>query len=311
MMVEQRFVVTVDDPGGLEQNLEQFRRMADFFTSLEAPASFMVVPRHGEGWHLDQQPGWVKALHEAEAAGHDCQLHGLDHADGEFGPHAEFIRAMDHGDTAESLQRARDGFGHLWSREQFAERLALGMGIWERAMGRRPEVLRTGCLSQHPELYEAWADLGGKYVSNHVVDPRGWAYIRGDYDDPGDWDPAVPPLPYWLTDRVVDLPIMSEYAWEMTPEKVAPHVALALDDLDRTVAAGGVFILVCHVQEVGGASELPRETLRQFLGAARERYPLKMQTLRQLVGDLEAGTLTPAPRPEPAPNSPWRDLYAY
>jgi hypothetical protein len=300
----------VDDPGGLVQNLDQFHIVADFLSSLAAPASFMVVPRHGEGWRLDRQPEWLAALRQAEAAGHDCQLHGLDHADAEFGPHAEFVRAMNHQDVDESLQWHRDQFGHLWSREQFTERLRIALDIFQQAMGRTPQVLRTGALSMHPEMYEAWADLGGRYVSNHVVDIRGWAYIRGDYDDPGEWDPAIPPHPYWFTDRVIDLPIMSEYAWEMTPEKVEPHLALALEDLDRTVAAGGVFILVCHVQEVGGF-ELSRDILRRFITQARERYRLVFQTLRDLVHDLDAGTLQAVARPQPDPNSPWRDRYAH
>jgi len=85
----RRFVVTVDDPGGLVQDLAVFDRVRRFFDSEDVPASFMVVPRGEGGWQLDMQPEWLAALHAAEADGHDCQLHGLDHWNCEFGPYHE------------------------------------------------------------------------------------------------------------------------------------------------------------------------------------------------------------------------------
>lgn len=286
----RRFVVTVDDPGGLIQDLQVFDRVRRFFDSCDVPASFMIVPRGEGGWELDRQPEWLEALHAAERDGHDCQLHGLDHKDCEFGPYHEIVRWLD-GDPDGDLQRSTEQFGHLWSREIFADKLRTGIGIFERAFGRRPLVLRTGALSQTPDLYGAMTDVGLKYTSNLVTDRRGWAYIVEHYDDPGDWDPDVPPHPYWLTDDVINLPMASEYAWYLTEEKIERHLALAVDDLQRIYAQEGVFILICHVQCVGAEDGLSQKLLGRLLSIGRDEYNVQFQTLTQLVGDIEAEKL--------------------
>ena len=287
----RRFVVTVDDPGGLIQDVPMLRRAADFFGDEGAPASFFVVPRGKEDWRVDRQEEWLAAAREAEEQGHDCQLHGLDHAHCEFGPPPWFIRAMGGRDPEERLRSDREEFGHAWRRDVYVEKLTTAVGLFDNAFGRRPLVLRTGALSQTPELYHAAADVGLRYVSNSVVDPRGWAYIAGRYEAPGDWDPRVPPAPYHLTDRVIDLPMISEYAWRLTPEKIEPHLALALEDMERVYAAGGVFLLICHVQEVGGEAPHARNLLHQLLDAARRDYDVTFQTVPQLISDIESGAV--------------------
>lgn len=286
----RRFIVTVDDPGGLIQDLQVFDRVRRFFDAQGVPASFMVVPRGEGGWELDRQPGWLAALHAAERDGHDCQLHGLDHNNCEFGPYHEIVRWLE-GDPEGELQRSTEQFGHLWSCEIFADKLRTGIGIFERAFDRRPLVLRTGALSQTPDLYGAMTDVGLKYTSNLVTDRRGWAYIVERYDDPGDWDPDVPPHPYWLTDDVINLPMASEYAWYLTEEKIERHLALAVDDLRRIYAEDGVFILICHVQCVGAEDGLSQKLLGRLLSIARDDYDVQFQTLTQLVGDIEAEKL--------------------
>ncbi len=287
----RRFVVTVDDPGGLIQDLAIFDRVRRFFDAESVPASFMVVPRGEGGWQLDTQPEWLAALHAAEADGHDCQLHGLDHWNCEFGPYHEIVRWMS-GDAEAELKRDTEKYGHMWRREVFVEKLRTAIGIYEQAFARRPLVFRTGALSQTPELYDVMAEVGMKYASNLVVDQRGWSYIIENYDDPGDWDPDVPPHPYYLNDDIVNLPIASEYAWYLTEEKIAPHLALAVDDLGRIYQQGGVFILVCHVQCVGAEDGLSQKLLSRLLATARDDFGAEFQTLAQLVGDIEAGELS-------------------
>jgi peptidoglycan/xylan/chitin deacetylase (PgdA/CDA1 family) len=286
----RRFIVTVDDPGGLIQDLSIFTRARRFFDDQGVPASFFVVPRGEGGWQLDRQEDWLAALRAAEADGHDCQLHGLDHADCEFGPYPEMINALG-GDAEARLQADTERFEHLWRPDVYADKLGAAMGIFEAAFGRQPQCLRTGALSQTPELYEVVADAGLKYVSNKVLDPRGWKYIIEQYDDPGDWDPEVAPGPYWLTDRVVCLPIASEYAWYLTPEKIERHLALALDDLQRTYAAGGVFLLVCHVQCVGAEDGLSMALLSRLLSAARDGYNVTFGTVKSLIAEIERGAV--------------------
>lgn len=287
----RRFVVTVDDPGGLIQDLTLFDTTRRFFDAEGAPASFMVVPR-GEGdWRLDRQADWLAALRSAESDGHDCQLHGLDHNGCEFGPYPAMIRALGGHDPEEALRADTERFGHLWRYDVALEKLTTAIGIYERAFERRPLVFRTGALSQTPDLYTAMADAGMRYASNLVTDPRGWAYIIENYDDPGDWDPAVPAGPYWLTDRIVNLPMTSEYAWYLTPEKIDRHLALALEDLRRVYEVGGVFVLICHVQCVGAEDGLSRELLRCLLAVARSDYGVEFTTLAGLVAEIEQGTV--------------------
>ena len=291
MKTTNRFIVTMDDPGGLIQDLATFERARRFFDSQNVPASFMVVPR-GEGdWLLDQQSQWLEALQSAERDGHDCQLHGLDHKDCEFGPYPAMIRAL-HGTDPESVLEADTAqFGHAWHYESYSGKLKTALEIFQRAFNRTPLVFRTGALSQTPELYDAAADLGLRYTSNLVVDPRGWEYIVENYDNPGDWDPAVPPLPHHLNDRIINIPMISEYAWYLTEEKIERHLALALDDLQRVYATGGIYVLICHVQCVGAEDGLSQKLLSRLFQAARDGYDVQFQTLSGLVSDIESGAV--------------------
>lgn len=285
-----RFLITVDDPGGLIQDKALFDRARRFFDAEGVPASFMVVPRGEGGFELHRQPEWLAALHAAERDGHDCQLHSLDHKDCEFGPYPAMIRALSRtDDPAGSLERSRAQFGHLWRRDVYLDKLQTALDIFEQAFDRRPQVFRTGALSQTPELYDAMIDAGLHYASNFVADPRGWAYIVENYDDPGDWDPEVPPAPYYLNDEVVNLPIISEYAWYLTPDKIDRHLALAVDDLQRVAEAGRVFTLVCHVQCVGAEDGLSQQLLHRLFEIARRDFGVEFQTFRDLVNDVEAG----------------------
>jgi peptidoglycan/xylan/chitin deacetylase (PgdA/CDA1 family) len=254
------------------------------------PATFFVVPR-GEGdWRLDRQTDWLEALRGAERDGHDCQLHGLDHNNCEFGPYPAMIRALG-GDPDEALRRDTAQFGHDWRYEVTLERLTTAIGLFESAFCRRPLALRTGALSQMPFLYDAAAEAGMRYASNSVTDPRGWTYIIERYEDPGDWDPNVPPGPYRLTDRIIDLPIISEYAWYLTEEKIPRHLALAIEDLGRVFAEGGVFLLVCHVQCVGAEDGLSQQLLHQLFAVARGEFDVQFQTVADLVAEIEQGSV--------------------
>jgi len=291
MSTPRRFVVSVDDPGGLIQDLAVFDRVRRFFDAEGVPASFMVVPRGQGGWQLDRRPDWLDALHQAEAQGHDCQLHGLDHENCEFGPYPAMIRAL-HGDGPEEVLRSdTEQFGRFWRYDVYLEKLKTAIGIYEGAFGRRPLVFRTGALSQTPELYDVMAQVGLRYASNSVTDPRGWEYIIENYDDPGDWDPRVPPAPYHLTDRIINLPMISEYAWYLSEEKIPKHLALAVDDLGRVYEAEGVFVLICHVQCVGAEDGLSQKLLHQLLEIARRDYQVQFQTLAGLVADIERGAV--------------------
>ncbi|MBI2298628.1 MAG: DUF2334 domain-containing protein [Armatimonadetes bacterium] len=289
MATQPRFVVTVDDPGGLIQDLAIFDRARRFFDREGVPVSFYVVPRGEGGWLLDEQTDWLAALHSAERDGHDCQLHGLDHHGCEFGPYPPLVMEMGGPDIEAHLRADTERFGHLWRQDLYEDKLTTAIAIFQRAFGRRPLSLRTGALSQTPELYSAMATVGLRYASNAVTDPRGWKYICELYDEPGDWDPAVPPGPYQLTSAVINLPIISEYAWYLTEEKIPKHLALAVEDVGRVYQVGGVFLLVCHVQCVGAEDGLSQKLLSQLFAIARREHDPLFENVAELVRDLEAG----------------------
>lgn len=288
-----RFVVTVDDVGGLVQDLGLLDQALTFFDSEGVPVSFFAVPRGQGDWEMHRRPEWLSVMRAAEERGHDIQLHGLDHGPCEFGPYPEIVLAMG-GDPQERLESDTAEYGHLWRTDLFVEKLQAATGIFRQAFGREPQVFRGGALTHSPELYQALAQVGIRYVSNNVTDPRGWRYIIGEYDTSWDWDPKVPPRPYPLAPGVTDLPIISEYAWYLAPEKIAPHLALAVEDLGRVHQADGVFLLVCHVQCVGAEDGLSRQLLRRLFAAARDQHAAQFMTVRELIAQLEA-----APLPSP------------
>lgn len=287
----RRFILTVDDPGGLIQDLGILDRARRFFDSEGVPATFFTVPRGEGGWQLDRRTDWLEALHSAEADGHDCQLHGLDHKDCEFGPYPEMIRALHAMGADHAMKSDTELYSHNWRYDLYLERLQTAIGIYERAFDRRPLVFRTGALSQTPDLYKVMAECGMRYASNAVTDPRGWAYIIENYEDPGDWDPEVPPGPYMLTESIVNLPIISEYAWYLTEEKIPAHLALAVDDLERVFSADGVFLFVCHVQCVGAEDGLSQKLLHQLFATAREDFGVEFGTVAGLVAEIESGAV--------------------
>jgi hypothetical protein len=206
------------------------------------------------------------------------------------------IRVLHGSRDAEAVLRSdTEQFGHKWHHAAYLDKLTTAITIYERAFERRPLVFRTGALSQTPELYDVMAEVGMRYASNLVTDPRGWEYIIENYDDPGDW-PSVPAGPHYLTDQIINLPIISEYAWYLTEEKIPRHLALAVDDLQRVYNSGQVFLLVCHVQCVGAEDGLSQKLLHQLFEIARQDYQVEFQTAAQLVRNIEAGEVTVLPQ---------------
>lgn len=291
-MAVRRFVITVDDPGGLVQDTDMLERAVRFFDSRGVPVTFFVVPRSPDGFRIDRQEPWLSLARAALATGHDAQLHGLEHGRYEFGPYAPCVLALGGPEAVRRFEeQERPQLEPLWRRDLFAEKLRIAIGIFESAFGRRPLAFRGGAASHSAELYQAMGDVGLHYDSSKILDPRGWMYILGRYDDPGDWDPAVRPGPYRVAEQVTELPIVSEYAWYLTPEKIEPHLALAREDMQRVFALDGVFLLVCHVQCVGAEDDHARTLLGRLITLAREEHDVQFQTVTQLVDAIESSVV--------------------
>lgn len=99
----------------------------------------------------------------------------------------------------------------------------------------------------------------------------------------------MPPAPYRLTPHIVSLPMISEFPWQLTPEKVEKHLSLALEDLRRVYEANGVFVLICHAQKFGAETPLPRQLLHRLLEVARRDYQVRFMTMKELIADIERG----------------------
>ena len=289
-----KFVITVDD-AGLGQAPERERRCLDFFARHDVPVSFFVVPCGRDGKELIDDPDWVARARACEARGHDFQLHGCTHAGFEFGaPPWWMVQICGEGmirEEAAGYPEQRKG----WTPEALRGKFTRAVAAFERAFDRPPEVFRAGCLAAQEPAFEIMAELGLRYDSNRIVDPRGWEYIAQKFNTDLNWDPEVPPRPYRLTEGVIELPSISEYAWTLSEDTLHHFIALAHEDLGRVDACGGVFVLMCHLQRVGGEDELPRRVLDAIFDEARTAYGAEFVTLRTLVEEIEAGRLDVAP----------------
>lgn len=291
-----RLVITVDDFGGFVPLAQQERTLA-FWADLGLRATLFCVPRCPDGWRADRAPDWQAFARHAHEAGHDLQLHGLDHAPYEFGPTPVWMRALGGAAEEERFQRIRAEQESAWRVETFVPMLQTARDLLAEAIGEEPEVFRSGALSQCPALYEALAEAGIFYASNAVVNPRGWDYIVGDYNSKRPWDSAVPPYPFRMPSGATMLPILSEYAWHVPEDRIEAHVALAREDRQRVRQGGGVFLLVCHAQCVGGEEDYARTVLSRMVTEARAEGDVEFGTVRELVEAIEAGDLTVQPPP--------------
>lgn len=292
-----KFIITVDD-AGLCQTPEAEDRGIAFFRKHDVPASFFVVPCQRDGRVLADEPHWVRRARTFEAEGHDYQLHGCTHAGFEFGPPESWMVQIC-GDQAIRAEAA--GWPEHqpdWTPDVLRAKFVRGMTEFERAFDRRPQVFRAGCLAAQKTAFDVMAEIGLLYDSDKIVDPRTWDYVVRKFDSPRPWDPLVPPHPYRLNARVVELPCAGEYAWTLSEETLHHFIDLAADDMRRVHDAGGVFILMCHQQRVGGDDPLPRKVLDEIFRAAKRDFAAEFMTLAALVGQIERGQQPVSPTPE-------------
>jgi len=285
-----RFVVTVDD-AGLGQPFDAEELSIRFFDKERVRASFFVIPETPEGRGLAEDPEWLSRARTYEAHGYDYQLHGFRHEGFEFGPPEPWMVRVCGPDAIRAEEEGFTGMRHLWTDVALRERLLRALAAFERAFARRPEVFRAGCLAAGRDAFRILGEIGLRFDSNKIVNPRAWDLIAQDFGSTRPWDPAVPPVPYTLNDSVVELPCIGEYAWTLSDETMHWFTDTAEDDMDRVHAAGGLFILMCHQQRVGGADDLPRHVLRHIFRYARERHDAEFLTLRQLVSLVEGGAI--------------------
>lgn len=240
------FCLTVDDvclPGF--SSVPDFETILGFLDEQGVPATFFVSP-FAEGIPLAGKKDWVRVLREALDQGHDIQLHGLEHSAFEWGIPPRCV--LEYEDEVR-LRLANDweALRREWTLETLVSKLTRAKGMLEEAIERPISVFRSPYGSYCSELWEALGAVGIRFSSTLMIDVRGWAFIRGDYETSLDWNEYVPPEVFEYR-GVLEMPMMSEYTWYLTPDKLERHVSLAMDDLDRVQKhAGGLMVPLAHV----------------------------------------------------------------
>ena len=279
-MAETLFVFTNDDAG--MQEPERFAELLDFLDDQQVPGTFFVVPEAGER-PLAQKPQWLGLLERALDAGHDLQLHGLTHRSAfEFGTPPSFILDIMPEHKARWKQApAQFTAGHGYA--ILADKLTRGRDILAAVLGHTPSGFRAPCLAVCDNLYTALFDLGFQWSSNQVINPRGWRYIRKEYDAPEPWDPEVVPRPHRHRSGLIEAPMHSEYTWYLTGGDVQRHFELARDDFDRARARGDAFVPLSHFFAMTGKWSAGLRVYRQLFDHVRRLGNVRFATLSQLV----------------------------
>ena len=291
-----RFVITVDD-AGLSQPRDVEERSIRFFEDLGVPASFFVIPEMPDGRGIADDRSWMGRALSYESRGFDYQLHGCRHEGFEFGPPEPWMVRICGDDAIAAEAEGFAGMRPLWTREALRERLLRAVGAFERCFGRRPEVFRAGCLAAGDEAFRVMGEIGLRFDSNKIVNPRAWDLIAGDFDSRRPWDRLVPPFPYRLNDTVIELPCIGEYAWTPSADTLPAFTGLAARDLARVRDSRGTFILMCHQQKVGDEDDLPRRVLTEIVQLARSEHRAEFITLRELVRLIDDGSVPVAGLP--------------
>jgi peptidoglycan/xylan/chitin deacetylase (PgdA/CDA1 family) len=284
--VEQVFALTNDDAGS--DNPHLFAELLDFLAACGVVATFFVVPM-ARGKPLDQKPEWLRLLERARAAGHELQLHALDHGSTfEFGVPPDFMLDIIP-DAKAHWQREPEAVQAEHTLDAMRDKLARGVEIFERALGFRPTGFRGPCLSMCDATYQALAEYGFVWSSNLVVNPMGWRYINRDYDAGEPWQPGIPPHPFRYTAGLVEVPMMSEYTWYLKDEDIDRHFGLISSDFDRVRALGEPFVPLSHYDALTGEWRAGLRVYERLLNRAARTSTVRFTTLSDLVDTARAG----------------------
>lgn len=275
------FAFTNDDAGTSQPEL--FAELLDFLNAQQVPATFFVVPRHGDV-PLDQKPLWVDLLRRALDEGHDPQHHGFDHSSCfEFGIPPNFMLDILAPETQAAYAHSPEQFTQHHGYTVLHDKLAYGREILTRVLGYIPRGFRAPCLAMCDNTYRALHDLDFVWSSNEVVNPMGWRYINRDYERGEPWQPGVPPHPYPTKSGLLEAPMHSEYTWYLAEGDVDRHFELAKADYDRTRAEGGAFVVLSHYYAMTGQWATGKALYARLFDYVREQGDVRFVTLSQLV----------------------------
>ena len=200
-------IFTSDDVGvsHAPRSLAAFETVAEWLEGRGIRGTFFWVPKPG-GKPGDRDEVWPPFMHEAEARGHDFQLHGLTHGN-----------CLEFGTTQESTRRSnpRPFDEYELRREYWAAQHSVGnltakldeaAAIYGRVFGRQPAVFRAPCFGMCPNAYQALHAVGIKHSSSRGLNPTATAYTVTKDPTLRRWAPDYPCRPW------VEPPGVVEYA---------------------------------------------------------------------------------------------------
>jgi len=293
-MNELAFCFTVDDVGydGYSSE-EHLARYLDFCDEQGLKSTLLTVPLYGEQ-DFRKRAGYIDLLKNAIADGHEVAQHGLRHDRFETGVPPPFIMALPHeGPARERLANDRETIDRENSVEKIRQRLALGRGILEDALGQKVAGFRGGAGSSCPNLFVALEEEGYTWDSTRIVQEAGWDLIQGILDTPPQ------PITRERFDRLQfpgalkELPLTTDYTWYLTKDKYQASLELAKHDLAACIEAGIPFIPVSHISpiiecESGCGFELYRELVAHAKELAADKgLLLSFVTMTQACGRFQ------------------------
>ena len=238
---------TNDDLG--RDGAESLRRMVEFLGRYKVPGSFATVPvaltKEGPRF-IDDDAALRDEIAKAQSAGHEFFQHGTTHVCIEYGmsdPRMYHAKLMGHAEARE-VTRQRPYYERFWTLEAIKAQIEWGRDAWIRAFGEPSKGFRPGCGCTHRNLFAALEELDFDWVSSDLVSFTGWMWTVGEFDTPHEMEPPV--RPYMRTAKLMEFPILDDFAFRFKPDQVDRFVELGLAYWNRCVEEGWPFIVCSH-----------------------------------------------------------------
>lgn len=274
------FVLSVDDAATKNfSNCLDFTQLLDFLKKYQVQATIFVVPNE-TGIPLYKKKDWVKVLQRAKDDGHDLELHGYEHNAFEFGIPPDFILAYEH-EISQKLKKEREKIETNLTVGKIEERLNKGLEIFEKTLGFRPTGFRSPYLSIHKNLFIALKNCGFVFDSSIAINPKGWYYIRKDYQTEVNWF-NIKPKPFQHPSGILEIPLMTEYTWYLKEEDIERQFNLAKEDLDRVEERNGVLVALSHISPMSGKYSAGLKFYEKLFFYIREKKDFSISTLSEI-----------------------------
>lgn len=263
-------IFTNDDVGAsiTPQSFAAFAAVTEWLDDMGVPATFFWVPKPGA------QPGrchelWLPVLQEAEARGHEFQLHGLTHGTClEFGLTQESTRPSNPA-PFEEYERNRAHYDREHSVARLTDKLTEAAAIYERTFGRRPAVFRAPCFGMCPNAYAALHAVGIVHSSSRGLNPTATAYTLTKDPALRRWAPDFPCQPWTEPPGVTEHPCFEDLTLGGVPEEeYDDRLDLYRSELGRFMEASGgegVLVLGTHFSAMHATWETTRRLFEELL----------------------------------------------